>query len=170
MFNWCQLSSVNIESGPVFYSWLIEVSVNERIPYTCDISRQRPCSDLGKDLAQVPQAYKSGVLCNIRYSSETQLQLESRENSFVHNFRLNNPIVLNFCTEHDIITVSVFCAKFQNDWMTKTGVVDEGNFARFEFRTDILYCTAPGCSEWLSRLKLKYLDIFYHGTAYSQIA
>ena len=52
--------------------------------------------------------------------------------SFVHNIRLNNPIVLKFCTEHGSITV-VLCAKFQYDWTTETNVMDERYFSRFEF-------------------------------------
>ena len=64
--------------------------------------------------------YISEVLCNIDVGcpSETQLKLKSREISFVHNFRLNNPIVLKFCKEHGSIT-AVLWAKCQNDWTTK---------------------------------------------------
>ena len=41
-----------------------------------------------------------GVLCNKGYPSETHLKLKSREISFVHNFRFNCSIGLQFCTEH----------------------------------------------------------------------
>ena len=85
-------------------------------------------------------------LCNIRYPSQT-LKPKSREISFANILFISYPIVLKFCTEHGSDT-AVLCAKFQNDWTTKTAVMDDRDFARFEFnsnfrRMDILYCTAP---------------------------
>ena len=74
----------------------------------------------------------AGVLRSIGYLSETHLKLKSREISFVHNICLKNPIVLDFCTQHGSITV-VLCVKFQNDWTNATNVMDERDFARFEF-------------------------------------
>ena len=59
--------------------------------------------------------YAPGVLCNVWYPSETHPKLKSCENSFVHNIRLNDSIVLQFCTSYGSI-VAVQCAKFQNDW------------------------------------------------------
>ena len=47
-----------------------------------------------------------------------------------------------FCTEHGSI-IAVLYAKFQYDWMTEMDIMVERDFARFEFRADILYCTAP---------------------------
>ena len=75
----------------------------------------------------------SGMLCDIRYPSVTHLKLKSCENSFTHNFQLNNPIILKLCTEHGSMT-AVLCAKCQNDWMTKTYVMDEQVFTKFEFK------------------------------------
>ena len=40
-------------------------------------------------------------------------------------------MILKFCAEHNSDT-AVLCAKFQNNWTTKVGVMDE-DFARFEF-------------------------------------
>ena len=73
------------------------------------------------------------VLCNTGHPSETHLKLKSREISFFHNTRVNNPIILIFCTEHDSIT-AVLRVKCQNDWTTETDVIDEQDFARFEFK------------------------------------
>ena len=85
-----------------------------------------------------------GALCNIRYPSDIHLKLKSREASFAHNSCFSWLIALKFCTGHGSITaVSVLCAKFQTDWAIETDVMDERDFARFEFRTDILYCTVP---------------------------
>ena len=63
-------------------------------------------------------------------------------NPFAHNLFIKYPIVFVFYTEHHSDTV-VLSAKFQNDWTTETGIMDERDFVRFEIRTDILYCTAP---------------------------
>ena len=35
----------------------------------------------------------------------------------------------------------MLCAKFQDNWIIETDIMDEKDFARFP--TDILYCTAP---------------------------
>ena len=75
----------------------------------------------------------SRVLCKIGSVFETHLKLKSREISFVHNTRFNNPIVLKFGTDHGWIT-AVLCAKFQNDWTTEAKVMDERGFARFALR------------------------------------
>ena len=56
----------------------------------------------------------TGVLCNIVYQSETHIRLKFPDISFVHNIRVNNPIVLTFGTELGSIT-AVLCAKLQND-------------------------------------------------------
>ena len=40
---------------------------------------------------------------------------------------------LEYCTEHGNDT-AVLCAKFQNVWRTETDVMDERDFARFEFK------------------------------------
>ena len=70
------------------------------------------------------------MVCNEKYPSETHLKLKSRKISFVHNIHLNNPIVLNFCTEHGSIT-AMLCAKFENIWTTEIDIMDEWDFARF---------------------------------------
>ena len=48
------------------------------------------------------------------------------------------------CTEHGSDT-AVLCAKFQNDWTTETDVMDEQNFARFEFKMSF------GALPWITR-------------------
>ena len=48
-------------------------------------------------------------LCNIGYSSQMHLKLESRKISFVHNTNFSCPIVLKFCTEHDSDTCRALC-------------------------------------------------------------
>ena len=60
------------------------------------------------------------MLCNIGYPSATYLKLKFRESSFVHNFRLNDSIVLKFCTEHGSI-IAVLCSQFQTVRTNKTG-------------------------------------------------
>ena len=57
-----------------------------------------------------------GVLCNIRYSSETDLKLKTCEISFLHDICFSCPNILQFCTEHDSDT-TVLCAKFQDNWL-----------------------------------------------------
>ena len=46
---------------------------------------------------------------------------------------LMNFPVWEFCEEHSN-AIAVLCAKFQNDLTTETGVMDERDFARFEFK------------------------------------
>ena len=76
---------------------------------------------------------KPGVLCNKGYPSETHLKLESREISFIHNLVISYPIILKFYTELDNDS-AVLCEKFQKDWATETGVMDDRDLARFEFK------------------------------------
>ena len=57
-----------------------------------------------------------GVLCNIRYLSETHLKLKSREISSPHNLFINHPVVLT---------------KVQNDWTSGMDVMGERDFTRF---------------------------------------
>ena len=58
----------------------------------------------------------------------TALKLKSREISFAHDVRLIRLIVLKFYTQNDS-TIVMLCAKFQNVWATKPGVMDErGDF------------------------------------------
>ena len=76
---------------------------------------------------------KPGALCNIGYPSETHLTPKSHKISCAHNACLHWPIVLKFYTEHDSIT-AVFCVICQNVWKIETDVMDERNFARFEFK------------------------------------
>ena len=73
------------------------------------------------------------ALCNMGHPCQTHLKHESREISFAHKISLFSPIVLKFCTEHGSDT-AVLCAKFQKDWTAESGVKDERNFARFEFK------------------------------------
>ena len=54
----------------------------------------------------------------------------SHKISFVHNMHFNYPIVLQFSTEHDSITVALG-AKFQNDWATTNNVLSKRVFVRF---------------------------------------
>ena len=60
------------------------------------------------------------------------LKLKSCEISFTHNLFLICKIVWKFRTEHISIT-AVLCAKFQNDSTTEMDVLEERDFARFEF-------------------------------------
>ena len=55
-----------------------------------------------------------------RIPSETHLKIKSRKTSLIHNIHVDNPIVL--------------CVKFQNVWTTETDVMDERDFARYEFK------------------------------------
>ena len=74
-----------------------------------------------------------GDLCNIGYLSGAHFKPKSCEISFARNLFLGYSIILKFCTEHGSDT-AVLCAKFQNDWMNETDVMDEQVFARFEFK------------------------------------
>ena len=107
------------------------------------------CSTLGKEAGAMPDMgsqsrvvygilccyffiYKSVVLCNIGYPSETYLKPKSHKISFAHNILISNLIVLKFCTEHgsDIV---LLCAIFQSNWTTATDVKDEQFFADLSF-------------------------------------
>ena len=72
-------------------------------------------------------------LCATRYLSETHLIPKSVEIWFAHSLFLNYLIILKFCTEHGSFT-ALLCAKFQNDLTTEMDVMDERDFARFEFK------------------------------------
>ena len=80
--------------------------------------------------------------CNTGYPSETRLKLKSREISFAHNVLISCQIALKICTGHGSIT-AVLCVNFQNDLITETDVMDERDFTRFEFWTDVPYCNSP---------------------------
>ena len=73
------------------------------------------------------------MLCNKEYPSETHLKLKSRENSFVDIICFNCPIALLICTEKGSDT-AMFYAKFQDDGMIDSDVMDQRDFARFEFK------------------------------------
>ena len=75
----------------------------------------------------------------------TETHIKSREISFAHSYSFSYPIMLKFCTEHGSIT-AVLCAKFQNDWTSYMGVMDERDFTRFELKcvwVDSIYCNDP---------------------------
>ena len=72
-------------------------------------------------------------LVQYRISVRNSSKLKSHEISFAHNSCFSWPIPLKFCTEHGSIT-AVLCAKFQTDWIIEMDVMDERDFARFEFR------------------------------------
>ena len=57
----------------------------------------------------------------------------SREISLAHNLSRSYQIVWKFCIEHDS-DAAVPCVKNQHDWTDKIGVMDEWDFARFEFK------------------------------------
>ena len=74
------------------------------------------------------------LLFNKGYPSEAHLKPKSLDIWFYHNLFINYPIVSKFSTEHGSNT-AVLCAKFQNDdWITETDVMEERDFARFEFK------------------------------------
>ena len=104
-----------------------------------------------------------GGCCNKGYPSKTHLWLKSREISFVQNIPFGSEIVMKICTEHDSDTV-VLCAHFQNDSTTATNVMDERDFARFEFRTDPIL--QPGFI--LADMACLYRSYLQHGR-YCQI-
>ena len=65
-----------------------------------------------------------GVLCNVGYSLETNLNTKSREISFAHKLLLSYQIVSKYFTEHGSDTV-VLCAKCQNDLPNETGAISQ---------------------------------------------
>ena len=105
--------------------------------------------------------------CNIRHPPKNLFKPKSREISFAHNLLLSYLIVLEFCTEHDSDTVVLY-AKFQNDWTSETNVLDERDFARFEFktyfgpisyriyRTGMAWCSCCTSHEIFTRFKFCY--------------
>ena len=94
-----------------------------------------PCYIPSRISGKSPLAYGRfpDTMCNIRYPSEIHLKLKSREISFAHNSCFSWPIDLRFCTEHGSIT-TVLCAKLQTDWTIEKDVMDERDFASFEFK------------------------------------
>ena len=95
-----------------------------RCKYICLVRNGAPISDYAR-------TWCVGC-CDIEHPSETHIKLRSREISFAHNSLRNCQIVLKYCTEHGSIT-AVLCAKFQNDLTNEMDVLDERDFARFEF-------------------------------------
>ena len=95
------------------------------------------------------------ALCNIRDPSKTHLKPKSRENLFAHSLYLSHPIILKFCTEHDSIIV-VLCTRFQRDWKTEIGDMNEWGFARFE----ALWWTVCKLLSWDLNKKI-YLIFFF---------
>ena len=110
-----------------------------------------------------------GVLCNLGYPSATHLKLKSRAISFVNTFFISHPIILQVFKEHGCIT-AVLCTKFQNDWTTETGVMEERNFAGFEFEMSLGWisyiCTTPPDHILKITLQDKYNRIHIGGCIY----
>ena len=73
-----------------------------------------------------------GECYNIGYSTETHLTRKVCEMLIAHNFLFSREITLTFCTERGSIT-AVLCGHFQNDFASKMGVLDEWEFAKFDF-------------------------------------
>ena len=70
----------------------------------------------------------TGALCNIGYMcpTKTHLKLKSR-------LPITHALVDRFCTEHGSITAMLY-AIFHTDWTIGTDVMEERDFARFEFK------------------------------------
>ena len=90
-----------------------------------------------------------GVQCNTVYPSETRHKLKFREISFVRNTCVICPNALNFCTKHGSDT-AMLCAKFQNDWIIDTDVMDECDFAIFEFKMSFQRISRIAQHPWLA--------------------
>ena len=73
------------------------------------------------------------AVCKIGYPSETHLQLKSRDISFVHYISFSRSIIKFFCLVHDNDT-AVPCAKCQDDSNIQMDVLNDGIFAKFEFK------------------------------------
>ena len=99
---------------------------------------------------------------------ETHLKLKSREVSFACNLFSSYPIILKFCTEHGNIT-AMLCAKFQNDCITETGVIEKRDFMIFEFKRSlrwISYIAQQPC--FLQTLSLNILSWSQYSTSVSK--
>ena len=70
---------------------------------------------------------------NIECLSETHPKPKYREIVFAHNKVLSCAVIVKSRTEHGSI-IAVLCAKFQNDRTAKMYIMDEWDFARFEFK------------------------------------
>ena len=79
--------------------------------------------------------------------SETHLKLKSREISLGHNLLFMCQIVLKFRTYHCSF-VAGFCTNYQNDLTTETDVLDERDFARFEFMMSFGRITDTETAPW----------------------
>ena len=77
--------------------------------------------------------YSTGVLCNIWFPPETHPELKSCKTFYAHDLLCIHSFVLKFCTEHGGIP-AVLSAKFQNDCISETDVMDKRVFSRFEFK------------------------------------
>ena len=81
---------------------------------------------------------KPGYSCNIGYSSETHLKLNSREISLVKIIHFSCQIVLKICTEHNSDTAVLF-AKFLNNLTNEQCVMGKRDFARYKYVIYICY-------------------------------
>ena len=84
--------------------------------------------------------YSLTSLVAVQYSisPEARLTPKSSENSFAYNLFISLIIVLKFWPEHDSDTALLLLhAKFQNDWTTKTGVMNERYYTRFEIKMSV---------------------------------
>ena len=77
--------------------------------------------------------YSTGVLCNIWFPPETHPELKSCKIFYAHDLLCSHSFVLKFCTEHGGIP-AVLSAKYQNDCISETDVMDERVFSRFKFK------------------------------------
>ena len=96
-------------------------------------------------LSLVMKSSRPGGCCSIGYSSETLLNLKSRE---IQSLFRSCWIILKYCTERGSDTATL-CAKFQNDSTTYMDVTGQQNLASFEFRMDDLHHNSPFFSRGL---------------------
>ena len=75
--------------------------------------------------------------------SKTRHKLKSLENSFAPNWFINCPTVLRLCT------ACVICTNFHNDWAIQGDVIDERNFARFEFEESFGRASVITAAPWV---------------------
>ena len=110
-----------------------------------------------KSQIYVDMSYWRSSNTGMGFPFKTHLKSKSSVISFAHTHASVDQSFWNFAQSTTDSITTMLCAKFQNDWTIETNVMDERDFARFEFKTSfwrishIAVHSTPGTLSSLSR-------------------
>ena len=137
--------SVSDINAMIEFTRIAQTSGNDRDVRPYSLSSCRQCLGVECEHNQLQWHNRNTTLgcCNIAYPSETHNILKRHGISFAYNLFIICKLVLNVCK----VLCSELFRTFQNESTKYSSVIDELDFARFEFLRDILYYNSLLASE-----------------------